>query len=194
MGGLLHVLGERGFEGASVGRIAKAAGLSPGLVHYHFDSKVEVLLALIEALAARLRERAAARVAVAANARERLFALIDAQVARGDDEDTDAVRAWVIIGAEALKQPEVREAYQRAVTEATAGLEGALIEALEEAGRDTSPARAGAAALWCAMEGAFGVSQAAPHLIPDGSFADQLRHMADGLIAAAPPASSTVPS
>lgn len=37
--GLLEVMAERGYEKASVASIARAAELSPGLVHYHFQTK-----------------------------------------------------------------------------------------------------------------------------------------------------------
>ena len=40
--GLLRVMAERGYERASIAEIAKAAGLSPGLVHYHFTEKQEL--------------------------------------------------------------------------------------------------------------------------------------------------------
>ena len=48
--GLMRVLPEHGYERASVARIAKAAGLSPGLVHHHFENKQAILLALGERL------------------------------------------------------------------------------------------------------------------------------------------------
>ena len=40
-------MADRGYERASVTAIAKAAGLTPGLVHYHFHNKKEILLALV---------------------------------------------------------------------------------------------------------------------------------------------------
>ena len=55
--GLQQVMAERGYARASITAIGKAAGLSPGLVHYHFGSKQEVLLALVDRLSARLEER-----------------------------------------------------------------------------------------------------------------------------------------
>ena len=36
--------GERGFRGASMSAVAKAAGVSKGLLHYHFKNKDELLL------------------------------------------------------------------------------------------------------------------------------------------------------
>jgi len=48
--GLVMVLSERGYERSSVQAIASAAGLSPGLVHYHFKNKLEILVELVERL------------------------------------------------------------------------------------------------------------------------------------------------
>ena len=42
--GLQRVMAERGYEKATVSAIAQAAGLTPGLVHYHFKNKQEMLL------------------------------------------------------------------------------------------------------------------------------------------------------
>ena len=47
--GLLTVMATTGYEGATIVAIGKAAGLTSGLVHYHFATKDEVLLALVEA-------------------------------------------------------------------------------------------------------------------------------------------------
>ena len=52
-GALMKVMAKRGYDGASVADIAKAARLTPGLVHYHFKSKQEILLAALRDLVAR---------------------------------------------------------------------------------------------------------------------------------------------
>ncbi|HEY3497153.1 MAG TPA: helix-turn-helix domain-containing protein, partial [Polyangiaceae bacterium] len=52
--GLLAVMAREGYEGASIQAIGRAAGLAPGLVHYHFDTKQEILVELIETLTRRL--------------------------------------------------------------------------------------------------------------------------------------------
>src|SRR6187549_3675127 len=50
---LVKVMARRGYDGASIGDIAKAARLTPGLVHYHFKSKQEILLEALGGLVAR---------------------------------------------------------------------------------------------------------------------------------------------
>ncbi|MCX7967082.1 MAG: TetR/AcrR family transcriptional regulator [Armatimonadetes bacterium] len=39
---------ERGFDGTSIDDIAEACGVAPGLIYHYFDSKAEILKALIE--------------------------------------------------------------------------------------------------------------------------------------------------
>jgi len=177
--GLLKVMSERGYERASVSEIAKAAGLSPGLVHYHFSDKQEILLVLVEQLAARGRARVAARLAKlpAQDARGRVDAFLDAFLAMGADADAEAVAGWVTISAEAIRQPEVRAAYEQVVRADLEQLES-LVAALVGKRR----ARALAAGLFAAVQGYFVLSASAPGLVPAGSAASTVRHMAAGLL------------
>src|ERR1700742_120467 len=87
--GLMQVMATQGYDGASTQTIAEAAGLSPGLVHYHFKNKREVLLALIEALGARLDSRFERRAEQTGSPRGRLYAFIDAHLALGTDASPD---------------------------------------------------------------------------------------------------------
>lgn len=48
-----RIFGREGFQGASMSAVARAAGVSKGLLHYHFDSKEHLL---IEAQRATFRE------------------------------------------------------------------------------------------------------------------------------------------
>jgi TetR/AcrR family transcriptional repressor of bet genes len=176
--GLLRVMAERGYERASIAEIAKAAGLSPGLVHYHFTQKQEVLLALVEQLAERGRERVRARLArTKGGARARVEAFIEAFLATGDDAEPEAVAAWVTISAEALRQPEVRAAYDKVVRADLAHLEELVGEVL---GRER--ARAVAAGLFATVQGYSVLSTAAPGLIPPGSAVGTVKRMAAGLL------------
>src|SRR5688500_13215478 len=100
---MLEVMAKSGYDGASIASIAEAAGLAPGLVHYHFQDKLEILLALGEELVSRVKKRYLRRRSAARDDWERLFAFIDAHVALGRDSDPDAAAAWVVFGAEALR-------------------------------------------------------------------------------------------
>ncbi|WAH39344.1 TetR/AcrR family transcriptional regulator [Alicyclobacillus dauci] len=43
-----HVLAENGYEATSIKDIAREAGVSPGLVHYYFSNKEELLTAVVK--------------------------------------------------------------------------------------------------------------------------------------------------
>lgn len=181
--GLLHVMAAQGYEGASTQTIAAAARLSPGLVHYHFGSKLEILLALIDQLAERLKQRFERRAKSAASPRARLYAFIDAHLALGPDASLEAVACWVGIGAEALRQPAVQAAYQKAVRTHLDKLETLVHAVLHDEARATSAAREIAAGLLAAIYGAYQLASAAVSA-PKGFAATAVRRMADGSIAA----------
>jgi TetR/AcrR family transcriptional regulator, transcriptional repressor of bet genes len=188
--GLLQVMAERGYEGASVAAIAKAAGLSPGLVHYHFKDKQEILLTLAEQLAGRVHERVASRLArvKGGDARARVDAFLDAFLATGADADPASVASWVTISAEAIRQPEVRAIYEKVVRTDLEQLEE-LVGAVTGKRR----ARAVAAGLFAAIQGYFVLAASVPGLVPPGSAASTVKRMAAGLLDMAPP-SEEVPS
>jgi TetR/AcrR family transcriptional repressor of bet genes len=183
--GMLRVMAERGYERATVQAIADAADLSPGLLHYHFASKQEILVALAEDLARAAQDRQRALTS-RRSARARLLAFLDAHVALGQGADPAAVACWVAIGAEALRIPDVQAVYQRVTAEVMRALEDLAREALREERRVTRRARAIAAGLLAAAEGAFQLSAAAPGLLPRGFAAPTLRAMAAGLLDAQP--------
>ncbi|NVI99473.1 TetR family transcriptional regulator [Myxococcus sp. AM009] len=177
--GLLKVMSERGYERASVGEIAKAAGLSPGLVHYHFSGKQEILLTLVEQLAARARQRVAARLerVKGPDARARVEAFVEAFLATGDDAAPAAVASWVTISAEAIRQPEVQAVYEQVVR---ADLEHLTSLVAAVVGRRKAPALA--AGLFAAVQGYFVLAASVPGLVPAGSAASTVKRMAAGLL------------
>lgn len=182
--GMLSVMTHGGYEGATIAAIAKAAGLAPGLVHYHFKTKLEVLVALIQTLTQQLELRYQSRLRDDDRARDRLFAFIDAHVALGKDADPRAVAAWNVIGAEALRQTEVRALYRSALARNLSELRRLVRSSLLQQGRATREAGRIAAALMSAIEGAYRIAAVQPKQLPRGYAAPMLRAMADGLIAA----------
>lgn len=180
-------MARQGYERASVAAIASEAGLVPGLVHYHFQTKLEILVALVDHLHERLRARVQRFLAQAtpeATARARLAAFLDAHVATGADADRQAVACWVAVAAEAIREPEVRAVYQRVVTDALDELTGLVRAVLAGEGRPhrTLDARAIAASLYAAIQGAYQLATAAPGATPPGFAAPALHRMADALI------------
>lgn len=180
---MLRVMARQGYAKASVAAVAREAGLAPGLLHYHFRTKQEILLALIERLAQSVAarfERSRARTPEG-----RVHAWIDAHLAQGEGAEPAAVACWVALGNEALSEPDVRAAYVRVIERDRALLEELVREALRAKGARTHDARRIAAGLLAAVEGAFRLAVLAPEVIPEGAAAQTVRQMADGLLAAA---------
>lgn len=179
--GLLAVMARDGYEGASTVAIAREAGLAPGLVHYHFGSKQEVLVALVERLTGTARARYAARAARAgADPWRRLEAFLDAWVGLGPGADPAAVAAWNVVGAEAVRQAPVRALYAAAV----AAQQAELVRLARACAPGLPRARVQrvAATLGCAIEGAFRLASAAPGALPRGFAAPALREVARRLL------------
>jgi TetR/AcrR family transcriptional repressor of bet genes len=102
-----------GYERASTKSIAERAGLAPGLVHYHFKSKEEILLELLEQLIGQADLRYAELARTTTTPAQRLSAFVSARVGFGSDGESEQVRVWVNIIAEAMGQPSVRKRVAR---------------------------------------------------------------------------------
>ncbi|MCB9685052.1 MAG: TetR family transcriptional regulator [Alphaproteobacteria bacterium] len=111
---LARLAARDGHLDAPVAEIARAAGLTPGLVHYYFPRKLDLVLAVVEQLTGVLTRRLAGRTD--------LEGLLEACLGRGEDERPDAVRAWVAVGAAAVKDPEIRVAWTAAMRSLGAAL------------------------------------------------------------------------
>jgi len=185
---LLAVMAERGYDGASIQAIARTAGLAPGLVHYHFENKEAILLDLVASLAQVGRARYEMLAASAASPHARLQAYIDARLATGPGADPAAVAAWVMVGAEAVRQLQVRRAYQDALAPELAMLTELLRDCLEADGRSQARAAQLAASLLAFIEGAFQLSSAARELMPEAYAAQMALQLVQRFIAAEPAA------
>lgn len=171
---LIRLMGTRGYDGASTVEIAREARLAPGLVHYHFRSKAEILHDAVRRLAALVRARAQRRLAHAGtDPQRRLEAWIDALLARGEDADANTVACWVDIASQAARDGAVRRVYRAAVGQLRRQLEG-LLRPLT--GR--SRTRALAAGLLAAIEGYYLLASAAPGLVPEGTAAGMVKRFA----------------
>ncbi|XXX73151.1 TetR family transcriptional regulator [Sorangium sp. So ce134] len=182
---LLEVMAERGYEGASIGAVAAAAHIAPGLVHYHFESKREILLAAVELLARDHEGRIERRLAAAAGDPEsELRAFIDAHLRVGEGADPRALACWICVSGEALRDADVQKAFAGAL----AGAVGKLAAIVRRGARERvfSCARgdvdAAAAAIVAAIQGYFVLAATARDLIPPGSAAGATWAMASGLL------------
>jgi TetR/AcrR family transcriptional regulator, transcriptional repressor of bet genes len=184
---LIAVMAKRGYDGASVGEIAKHARLAPGLVHYHFKNKLEILIEAVRALAAEHLRVLDAAVGEHGAPPAQLVAYIDVHLGLGAHQNAEALACWVLIGAEALREKRVRTEVERVLTELTQRL-AKIIRAGHDAKQFACPdADAAAAALIATIQGYFMVAATSRSLIPPGSAARSTFRMADGLVAPARP-------
>jgi TetR/AcrR family transcriptional regulator, transcriptional repressor of bet genes len=187
---LIKVMAKRGYDGASITDVARAARLTPGLVHYHFENKREILLAALADLVARhgaaLEERLAAQEGDAA---AELGAFIDFHLGLGADADPDALACWVLLSGEALRDAKVRAALEEALAGIVARLVRILRRGVAEGAFDCRAVEAAASALVATIQGYFVLAATARTLIPRGSVASAARQMAEGLLRPARPLS-----
>ena len=170
--GLCQVIATTGYAGATIQMIAAASGLAPGLIHYHFRDKREILVALVESLAGYARERYERRAELATTPQQRLQAYIDARLALGEDAKPDAVAAWVRIGEQAVRDADVREVYQQAVAGELVLIRSLLRACLQNAGKRARKVDHLAAGLLAFVEGVFVLATNARSLLPKGFAAD----------------------
>ncbi|MEM6958485.1 MAG: TetR/AcrR family transcriptional regulator [Myxococcota bacterium] len=193
--GLIQVMAQRGYDGASVAQVAAAAKLSPGLVHYHFKSKGEILLGALEHLVkaheARVEE---ALEGAGSDAQARLNAFIDAHLALGPGADRNALACWILFSGEALRSAAVQAPFEQALERQRQVLESILDEGARSGAFRCGDRRAAAVALVASIQGYFVLAGSAPSLIPQGTAARSVRAMAVGLLSAGGEEESDGPS
>jgi TetR/AcrR family transcriptional repressor of bet genes len=179
---LIRVMAKRGYDGASVADIAKAARLTPGLVHYHFESKQEILLLALERLVNRHLARLDARlVSVAGDAWAELHAFIDFHLGLGADQDPEALACWILLSGEALREPKIGAALEHALSALTERLHASIRRGVSQGVLACERPDAAASALVATIQGYFMLAATARSLIPKGSAASCVKQMAEGL-------------
>jgi TetR/AcrR family transcriptional repressor of bet genes len=147
------VMARAGFDGASVQAIAKQAGLSPGLLHHHFGNKHEILLAVLD----------------------HLEAWVAAHWAVGEDASPEAAAVWVWIGAQALRDPELRGRYA-ALVERRVQVLASLVDAYAQSEGLRVDPRAVSVATLAAIEGFYQLA-CSTEVVETESAAAQVRRL-----------------
>jgi TetR/AcrR family transcriptional regulator, transcriptional repressor of bet genes len=187
--GLLEVMAQRGYDGASIADVARAAGLTSGLIHYHFRNKQEILLESLRLLAARHAAAVEAHlVAAAGDPAAEVARFIDVHLGLGATADPQALACWVMLGGEALRQPEVQVLYEAAIAALVARLSGAIRRGMTAGLFGCDDADVAASALVAAIQGYFVLSVTARSVIPPGSAAVATKRMAEGVLQQRAPA------
>jgi len=114
------VLATQGYEATSIKAVAQAAGVAPGLIHYYFASKEDLLLAVVEDAAARYAEEM--RTLRASLAPEQaLDAAIAARKGRVEREP-DRERLRIELFALGVRHPALRPAVARVLATGRDGI------------------------------------------------------------------------
>ena len=209
---MMSVIAYHGYSGATISDVALFANLSPGLVHYHFDNKLEILLCVVDELVSSHAFALDVRLAGCRNNPPReLRHFIDAHLGIPGKRVTNepgymiklkntpaevltalrsrwvpggwvAVKCWVAIGAEAVREPEVRRQYGSAVRALTEKLADILRRGVADADFACKDTAAAAAAIMGAILGAFSLDSAVPGVMPRGGAAKAVLEMAEGIL------------
>lgn len=181
--GLRAVMAKKGYDGASIADVAEAAGLSPGLVHYHFASKLEILLAVIDHLAeSHFAKLDRAEEEAADDALTDLDAFIDAHLATGKTADPDALACWIMLSTEAMRDERVRDRYGAVVLSLRDRAAAIIRRGVRQKIFSRRDIEGSAAAIVSAIEGYYVVAAVERSLIPRGSAAPALKRMVRGLL------------
>jgi TetR/AcrR family transcriptional regulator, transcriptional repressor of bet genes len=179
----MKVMARRGYDGASIADVAKAARLTPGLVHYHFKNKQEILLAALRALVSRHDVKLEERLARAGgDPIAEVAAFIDFHLGLGADADPDALACWILLSGEALREPKVRVQFAKALEATAMRLSDVVRRGAEQRLFECDTIDAAASALVAAIQGYFVLAATARAVIPKGSAAWSTRQMAEGLL------------
>lgn len=185
---LVKVMARRGYDGASVADVARAARLAPGLVHYHYKNKQEILIQALRQLAARHAARLAARLDEGrGDPAWEVAAFIDLHLGLGADADPDALHCWILLSGEALRERKVQVEYEKVTRGLAARLAGSIARGLQQGAFRCESPDAAASALVAAIQGYFVLAGAARSVIPRGSAAACTKRMAEGLLRPARP-------
>jgi TetR/AcrR family transcriptional regulator, transcriptional repressor of bet genes len=181
---LVEVMARKGYDGASIADVATQAGLAPGLVHYHFKSKLEILLAVLQELMQKHDCKLDQRILKAGDDPLRqLEAFIDFHIKKSSDAPPNTLACWIMLSGEALRQPMIRESFEQNITSCVDRLRSIIEQGVSKGVFNCKPAVA-ASAIEAAIQGYFVLSATAPALVPKGTAAGSVKKMSIGITGA----------
>ncbi|ODN69466.1 betaine-aldehyde dehydrogenase [Methylobrevis pamukkalensis] len=103
----IESLADNGFNATTLSQIARRAGVSPGLVAHYFGDKDGLLEATLRHLAARIARGVASRLARARRPRDRIMAVVDANLAP-EEFDRRSCTVWLAFWGQVLHSERLR--------------------------------------------------------------------------------------
>lgn len=180
----ITAMAQHGYARATIARIAEAADLTPGLLHYHFKNKQEILLGVLDRLVEQQTQQVEEIVQThREEPREALDAILVALLSPGDEARPAQVSAWVAVLAEAARQPVVADRLAESLLTFRGLIAAVIAEGIQRGDFDTTgiAAEAVAAGLVALVQGYFAVGVTARKVIPPGSAIEVARQAVAGL-------------
>jgi AcrR family transcriptional regulator len=142
-----EVLAAQGYEATTIKAVAQKAGVAPGLIHYYFASKEELLAAVLEDAATRYADemRQLSNIRPPESAITAAIAARKARVEREPDRERLRFELFTL----GLRQPVLRPAVARVLATGREGV-GRLLAASGHAPSTGAEERAGMAAVFLA--------------------------------------------
>ncbi|MBI1271166.1 TetR family transcriptional regulator [bacterium] len=180
--GLKDCIVERGYGETSIRDIARRVGTSPGSIHYHFRTKEEILLALLQDLVAIEDERFRSLISSNSPPKVKMDFFIDSYLSPDVGAEVSDMASLIHIAALAATRTELRVAYQRAVNHRVEVLNEIIIDVMHWLGRSTARSREISTAILATIDGHYQFFVSAPQLFERRQSAFIVKTMAMGLI------------
>ena len=178
-------MAKRGYDGASVADIAKAARLTPGPRPLPLREQAgdPARRAARSRRAPRRRPRAPARAKQAAIRSRELDGVHRLPPGPRRRRRPEALACWILLSGEALREPKVRVAFERGARSDGRRVSPRSSDAASSrASSRATRVEAAASALVATIQGYFVLAATARNVIPEGSAAASTKRMAEGLL------------
>ena len=165
---LLSVMAQKGYEKASIQSIAKEAKLTPGLIHYHFKIKKDILIALANWISDNAQKRIEKMNEVSNDPWEKLEVFVNARLSLGETMQPEIVSAWVMISGESVRNEEVKEIYEGLIERQLRYLEETIASVWQGKSKHSKEVIELSAMVTAMIEGCFQLSVTANTVMPNG--------------------------
>lgn len=140
-----NVLSRQGYENTSIKDIAEDAGVAQGLIHYHFKSKQQLVLAVLDFVCKKVELGAIEGEAGALQAFE------DTKASLKDSRDANSL--YIELIGVGLHDPLVGAGVREFIRTQRVHIEELARQVLAQRGQDVGPARGIAGVVWAAVLG-----------------------------------------
>ena len=188
-----RVIHRKGIQGASLAEIEQEAGISRGVLTYHFPSKEDIILAVFDATIARIKAGAEADFAAAKSGWERLEIALDFVIKRKPANDEFDYLNYTFL-AQMSHREDFRARLAAQYTEIRGRIAGDLAERARRAGRSDDEIEALAAIVHATFSGLIMQVNVEPEAIDRDAVHRVLKAMIVGYLGGEEEGSSPAPT